>query len=393
MSSENASTAGVFADRAVLSPEYVPDRLVGREEELANVEYALNPMIFGREPDDVLVSGPCGAGKTVSAKYSAQRQTRYAREQGLAAGWVYVDCLRASTEPQLLRAAADGLNDTDATGIEIPDSGLSTGAYRDRLRAILESTYDAAMIVLDGLDHIADAVAVPPGGGLESCVVSHIGIVDGDPAGRLGVTRETLVETEQRFDRYDAGDLGEILRDRRDAFAEGRLDPAALDRAATLAAARGGDAAAAIAMLRVAGERVREGGETTVGPGDVTAAADRVDHLLIREQLAGLTDHGRLVALALARLTGEYGYGSFSTRRIHEAYAAVCRERGREPRTERRVLDFLDEQARLGLTDQGTHWGGRADGNYKTHRLRTRQVAIDRALGASDENGGCEKSL
>lgn len=393
MTQHDVSTAEVFADRELLTRSYVPDRLVGREEELANMEYALNPMIFGRESDDVLVYGARGTGKTVSATYSARRQTRYAREQGLAAGWVYVDCLRASTESQVLRVAADGLNDPDATGVVVPDSGLSTGAYRDRLRSIIDSAYDAVVIVLDRIAHLSDDAGIPLDSRPESCVASHIGIVDGDPADRLdGAIREALGGTEQEFDRYDADALAGILRSRQAAFAEGRLDPAALERAATLAAAQGGDAAAAIAMLRVAGDRVRENRTTSVGPGDVTAAADRVDHLRLREQLAGLTDHARLVALALARLTRAEGYGSFPTRTVHEAYTAVCDERSREPRTERRVLDFLDTQARLGLTDQETHWGGRADGNYKTHRLQTRPVAVYRALGAPDGTGR-EKSL
>ncbi len=390
MTRENAAAADVFADRAVLSPAYVPDRLVGREEELANVEYALNPMIFGREPDDVLVHGPRGTGKTACARYSARRQTRYAREQGLSAGCAYVDCLRVSTGVRAIRAVANQLNDAAATDVVIPESGLSTAEYRDRLRAILETGYDAAVVVFDRLDHLgSDVDAVLGHGAPASCVVSHIGVVDGD-AGTGGIddaVRGALAGTEQAFDRYDADALAEILRDRRKAFAEGRLDPAALDRAADLAAADGGNATTAVALLRLAGDRVR-GGDGVVGPAAVAAAAEAVDHVLLQDRLAPLAEHARLVARALASLTREHG-GAFRTRRVSDTYAACCRERERSPRTERRVLDFLHELARLGLTEQSTHWGGRADGNYKTHRLTAHPATVLRALG--DSPG--EKSL
>jgi len=394
MTRENAAAADVFADRAVLSPAYVPDRFVGREEELANVEYALNPMIFGREPDDVLIHGPRGTGKTACARYSARRQTRYAREQGLSAGCAYVDCLRVSTGVRVIRAVANQLNDAAATGVAIPESGLSTAAYRDRLRAVLETGYDAAVVVLDRLNHLgSDVDAVLGHGALASCVVSHIGVVDGD-TGTGGIddaVRGALAGTEQAFDRYDAEALAEILRDRRQAFAEGRLDPAALDRAADLAAADGGNAATAVALLRLAGDRVRDGdgdGDGVVGPAAVAAAAEAVDHVLLQDRLAPLAEHARLVARALASLTREHG-GAFRTRRVSDTYAACCRERERSPRTERRVLDFLHDLARLGLTEQSTHWGGRADGNYKTHRLTAHPTTVLRALGESPG----EKSL
>jgi len=384
MTSENATTAGLFADRAVLAPEYVPDRLVGREEELANVEYALNPMIFGREPDDMLIHGPPGVGKTACAKYSARRQTQYASEQGLAAGWAYVDCLYTSTAAGVARTVATQFNEREETGVEVPDSGLSTGEYLDRLRAVLDARYDAAVITLDRVDHLGGDVGTVVDGGTDpaQCVVSHICIVDDETGGDTGEpddpVRGALGTTEQSFDRYDAEDLTGILRDRRDAFVEGALERRTLDRAAELAA---GDAMKAIATLRVAGERVREGGGTTVGPADVAAATDRVDHIRLRDTLSALSEHSRLVVRALADLSREHGPGAFRTARVYDAYAERCREQGRRPRTDRRVLDFLGEHARLGVTEQRSHWGGRGDGNYKTHRLTKPPATVFRALG------------
>ncbi len=380
MTGENLTTGDVFADRTLLAPEYAPgERLVGREEELANVEYALNPMIFGREPDSVLVRGPRGAGKTACARYSARRQTQYAREQGLAAGWASVDCLHCSTEAGVARAVASRLDDA-GTGVAVPDSGLSTGEYRDRLDAVLEAAYDAAVVILDRVDHLeGDGLVAWLGPGEEgpSTVVSVIGIVDGE------ATHGVLGGTEQRFDPYDVDRLRDILAGRRDAFVEDALAAGTLERAARVGAAAGGDAGRAIAALRLAGERVAQREGSVVGPADVDAVAGEVEHVRVRDRLEALGTHSRLTLLALASLTSTRDGEAFRTRRVHEAYVERCRERGRSPRTERRVLDFLDEHERLGLTDQSSHWGGRADGNYKIHRLGPSPDAVLTAVGAS----------
>ena len=380
MTGENLATRDVFADRELLAPEYVPrERLVGREEELANVEYALNPMIFGREPDSVLVRGPRGVGKTACARYSARRQTRYAREQGLAAGWAAVDCLHRTTEAGVARAVATRLDDA-GTGVAVPDSGLSTAEYRDRLGAVLEAAHDAAVVILDRVDHLKGDRLVEwlgPGAEGPSTVVSVIGIVDGD------ATHRVLGGTEQWFDPYDVDRLTDILERRRDAFVEDALAAGTPERAARVGAAAGGDAGRAIAALRLAGERVagREG--SVVRPADVDAVAGAVEHVRVRDRLKAVGTHSQLTLLALASLASAGDGRPFRTRRVHEAYAEHCRERGHSPRSGRRVLDFLDEHERLGLTEQSTHWGGRADGNYKTHRLRPSPDAVLAAVESS----------
>lgn len=386
MTTDNATTE-ILADERLLTPEYVPeDRLVDREEELAEIEYAVNPMIFGREPDDLLVHGPTGTGKTTCVRYSARRQARYASEQGVRAGWAYVDCLEASTDAAVARTVATQINDPAVTGLEIPESGLSTDEYRTRLRRILDERFDAALLVLDGLDRLdTDRLPVLSEGddvGPESCLVSVVGIVDGRPDATTLTEqfRTTVAETTCRFEPYSVERLREILDARRDAFADGALKPAAVSRTAELASDPHGDAGKAIAILRLAGQLARERGEPVVRQSAVEEAADDVECLRIRDAVGALSTHSQLVLLALASLTGTHEENAFRTARIYESYVEQCRERGERPRSERRVQDYLNEHASLGLTAQRARWGGRADGNYNTHRLLTRPDVLERAL-------------
>ena len=383
MTTENVTTGVVFADRHFLAPDYLPgERLVDREVELANVEYAVNPMIFGREPDNLLVHGPRGVGKSTCVRYSARRQTRYASEQGITAGRAYVDCLAASTDTKASKAIATQLNDSTVTGVEIPDSGLSTTEYHDRLLTVLDRRYDAAVFVLDRIDWLkAGRLPLVFEDGPESCIVGVIGIVDGDPdSSPLGTEVRGVLGTEYRFDPYDVDQLVDILERRRDAFVDGALETGALLRAAELAGDPYGDAERAIAMLRLAGDAVRDRGDASVGPVDVEAAADGVASVRTRDVLTALADHARLVVLALASLTEDADTDALRTMRVYSAYIDLCRRRGERPRSERRVQGFLNDLAGLGLTEQATHWGGRADGNYKTHRLSQSPDVVFRAL-------------
>lgn len=402
MGTERTAAGSVFADESLLSAEFVPtERFVDRQEELANVEYATTPMIFGRDSDNVLVRGPVGTGKSTCVEYSLRRQIRNAAEQGLSIGYASLDCLETRTEAAATRSIATQLNDPKTTGVAVPDSGLSTRAYHDRLRTIVRRQYDGAVVVLDRLDRLdGERLPLLLGGAdeedQESCVVTLVTIVDTDRghstlSGKLG---PVVGETEQWFDPYTADDLEPILDARRGAFVDGALDPETIPRAAALGAAGRGNAARGVALLRLAGRHADDVGRSTVGPSDVEAAADRVDQYLLESWVSVLPRHSRLVLHALARLTGTEEGGErtddraeatndraeFRTVRVHEAYVDSCREFGDRPRTKRRVHDFLEDHAALGLVDQRTHWGGRADGNYKSHRLQRSPGSVSAAV-------------
>jgi len=48
------------------------------------------------------------------------------------------------------------VNDPDATGINVPDKGLSTSTYYKRLWRILDQRYDVVLIILDEIDKLDD---------------------------------------------------------------------------------------------------------------------------------------------------------------------------------------------------------------------------------------------
>ncbi|WP_247004772.1 Cdc6/Cdc18 family protein [Halosolutus gelatinilyticus] len=366
----------IFADERLLDPEYLPtDRFAGRDEEIASIEYAVTPIVFGTQPDNVLIHGRWGTGKTTCATYSIRREVQHAREQGVRAGFVYVDCGDRPTETNVTRTVAQRLNDPSITELAIPETGLSLREYRDRFRTVLDARYDVVLVVLDRMDRMDDETlplefVLSDADGPRDCAVGIIGICDGvveDVANEA--VESSLWDSHIGFDPYGRDELLEILDPRLDAFADGAIVDEAISRAASIASEPYGNARTAIDLLRFAGERADERGDSVVTAETIESVAADVETIRTREAIASLPRHSRLALLALASVSSDRPGESVRTTTIHEAYEGVCRDHDTRPRTARRLQDFLNEHADLGFTQTAAHWGGRGEGNYKTHRL------------------------
>lgn len=381
------SPPDVFADRRLLEVDYLPgrDRIVDRVELIARLDDAVNPIIFGRRPERVLVSGHTGTGKTLCTRYVANRVARYAAEQGVSAAVAHVDCLSVSTKTGVVRTVAADLNDPDTTGLSIPSRGLSLSAYDDRLRTVLEECYDVVLFLFDRIDYAEsfDVVARIAEIETDTCEVGSISI-SGDPtiADRMSnAVENALAERAFVFPPYDDTELRTILERRQDAFRSDSLEDGVIQRVVELSSEGIPDARTAIETLLVAGDIARAEDADTVRTAFVPRAHERVRSNRLREkfdQISGDTDR---LLYALSTLTREEPDTDwFRTARVYEAYTAMCREQGDEPLTARRIRDLLAHVATLGITKRDDNWGGRAEGNYTTHQLLVEPEAVERAV-------------
>jgi cell division control protein 6 len=373
-----------FVNRKRLADQYVPprDRIVGREEEIAYLDDSVNPIIFGRDPADVLLHGPVGTGKSLCARYVVERQIRYATEQGFDAGYAVVDALAAKSAVGVVRSFASQLND-GSTGVTVPDRGLGLAAYETRLQEIYERRYDAVLLVLDHVEYFDPETLTRLAERCSrhsSCRVAMVFVSDDpDYVDALATqVRERLATNEFRFEPYDRSELQRILDSRRDALVEDALTAAAADRIVSLAVADRG-AATVVRLLRAAGDVARESGRRRIDVSAVSAGLQRVRADRVTERLDSLPPHAWYVLRAVWALTAATGDPP-RTAAVEERYRAVCAERGVEPLSDRRVREILTEFDRRSLTVKAWKTGGRATGNYSTHRLLPDVDAVERAL-------------
>ena len=386
----------IFANKELLEINHLPKegRIVGRDDEIADLANAVNPAIFGQSPSNVLIYGKTGTGKSLCAKHISQRLVRVAGEEGVDAAFAYVDCAQDSTETQAVQTIASTLNKPEDTDVRIPDKGLSTSTYYKRLWDILDEQYDVVLIILDEVDKLDDDGIL-----MQLSRAGEAGKLDGCKLGVIGISnkikykdrmdervKSSLCEREFVFPPYDATQLRSIMEARSDAFRDGVLDSSTIPRAAALAAREHGDARKAIDILRYAGEIAQSSGAETVREGFVVQARERAETDRFRELIRGSTPHSRYVLQALAVLSlNQPETDGFRTTRIYDVYEEVCRQEGSEPLSLRRVRDLLKEHAFLDILEQSRRSGGSAEGSYTEHQLLEDPDVVKKVLVETDE--------
>src|SRR6056297_4349118 len=234
-----------------------------------------------------------------------------ADEEGVTAGFAYVDCAQDSTETQAVQTIASALNDRAVTDVKIPDRGISTATYYKRLWSILDSRLDVSLIILDEIDKLdGDDILMQlsragEAGKIEDCKIGVIGISNKIKyKDRMDErVKSSLCEREFVFPPYDATQLRAIMDARSDAFREGVLDESVVPRAAALAAKEHGDARKAIDILRYAGELAQAENAETVREEYVKKARERAENDRFRELIRGATPHSKYVLQALTVLS------------------------------------------------------------------------------------------
>ncbi|WP_336003513.1 orc1/cdc6 family replication initiation protein [Halorientalis halophila] len=381
----------IFSNKELLEINHLPDegRIVGRDEEISQLANAVNPAIFGQSPSNILIYGKTGTGKSLCAKYVSQRLIGTADEEGVTAGFAYVDCAQDSTETQAVQTIASALNDEAATGVKIPDRGISTATYYKRLWSILDAQLDVALVILDEIDKLdSDDILMQlsragEAGKIEDCKIGVIGISNKIKyKDRMDErVKSSLCEREFVFPPYDATQLRSIMEARSDAFRDGVLDESVIPRAAALAAKEHGDARKAIDILRYAGEIAQSNDLGTVREDFVIQARERAETDRFRELIRGSTPHSRHVLQALTVLSLDEGdEEAFRTTRVFEVYQQICRQEGADPLSLRRVRDLLKEHAFLDILEQSRHSGGSAEGSYTEHQLLEDPHVVKRVL-------------
>ncbi|WP_416840419.1 orc1/cdc6 family replication initiation protein [Haloferax sp. DFSO52] len=383
----------IFARKQLLKIGHIPeaDRIVGRDEEIRKLASALNPAVFGHSPNNVLIYGKTGTGKSLCARHVTKRCREVASNQDVNVGLAFIDCSQQTTETQAIRKIGKILNDEDATSVSIPESGLSTAQYYDRFWKIADSLYDSVIIVLDEIDRIADdnilmqLSRAEEAEKIRDCGLGIIGISNKiDYKERMNErVKSSLQEREYIFAPYDASKLTNIMENRDDAFKDGVLEEGVISLCAALAAQEHGDARKAIDIFRHAGEIAFEEESSTVGERHVRAAQELAERDRFRELIAGIPAQAKAALLSLAQLSIHNKQHRFSTSEIFEEYERLSADVNLERLSERRVYDLLKEQAFLGVIEMNRTGGGRGQGSYMEHHL-VEEPTIVRAVLQED---------
>lgn len=371
----------IFVDKEKLHPDYIPDKLPHREEQIKRIGSILVPALEGIRPNNILIYGLTGTGKTAVTLFVLKRLREKTIELGSKFRYAYVNTRKTDTPYRILAEIARSL------GLRIPHTGLAKAEVYRRYIEALENWGGVHIVVLDEIDyyvknHGDDLLykLARINEELSSSKVSIIGITNDinfvenlDPR-----VRSSLGEEEIVFPPYNAEQLEDILWERaREAFTPAAISLDVIKYCAALAAREHGDARRALDLLRVAGEIAEREGAEKVLVKHVRRAAQEIEYGRIQQVISTLPLHAKLVLKAIALIVREKGHAT--TGETYDKYRGLAMSLGLDPLTQRRVSEIINELDMLGLVNAIVVSRGRY-GKTKMIRIRDSLEVIEKTL-------------
>ncbi|RLM88486.1 Cdc6/Cdc18 family protein [Haloarcula sp. Atlit-7R] len=389
----------IFADKRPLDEDYTPETILCREDEVSRYSEALQDVIEGFGPNNVFIYGQTGNGKTVVTKKMMEFLRDEAAQHDVPVTILEINCNKDDSIFNVLISLVNQLRPPDD---QVPEQGPTKGFLWSTLYDELDDLEGDVVVVLDEIDMLGadndkllyEFPRARKMGSLEDTRVGVIGISNNhmfkdslDPR-----VKSTLCEYEIFFSPYDATELTDILQHYADlVFRDGIIDEGVIQLCAARAAQEQGDAREALDLLETAGNIARKQDAEQVTKAHVEEAGSRVEEqrvlTIVREQL---TSQMKLALLATAFLNID-DEASPRAKNIYQVYENICQVCGYEPRSKRRVNDFLDSIRLYGLLERDERNLGRAGGRSYIHTLEVSPELVFEGL--KQDQDGSESTL
>jgi len=349
----------IFNKRFVLLPDYVPERLIGRDEQIRQVASALSPALSGDKPHNVFIYGKTGVGKTAVTKYVLIELDKEVKKRGVNVKSVFINCNQINTTTRIIKRICNVVSPE----FEIPSTGIATSEYYDKLWKILNDFGGITIVVLDEIDKLRgesilyNLLRARENMDITEGFISIIGISN-DLTYKERIDPRVISSFGSReyvFPPYNALQLQKILEDRvKIGFREGALEEGVIPLCSALAAQEHGDARKALMLLEYAGEIAVEKGKDKVGEEDVWDAQKMLEMDRIIETVSTLPYHQKLVLQAILNEGKEA-----TTNDVYIAYRKICEMNSLKPLTKIRISNFISELEMLGLINAREIYKGR----------------------------------
>ncbi|WP_227354564.1 Cdc6/Cdc18 family protein [Haladaptatus salinisoli] len=388
-----------YKNREALLDDYTPDTLVGRDSELEEYHGALQPAIYGEQPDNIFLYGKAGVGKTAATRFLLDKLENNADDYDdldIFTELVNCDGLNSS-----YRVASHLVNILRDPANRISETGYSRSQVYELMWDELDSHGGIILLVLDEIDHLKDdsiLYQLSRARENENLTEARIGLIgiSNDLTFRDGLSpkvRSSLCERSISFSTYDANELRAVLEQRREvAFKDDVLTDDVIPLCAAFGAQESGDARKALDLLLKAGDLAREENAEKVSEEHVRRGRDLLEREQVARGIADLNDHERLVVYALATLEAE-GETPARSREIYSRYKALSEAARREALTARWLREHLDDLAMLGILSVSEINEGSAGGKYREYALQQDLAVVLDALEETLEAMGVHTSV
>lgn len=374
----------IFKDKSVLFHDYIPKRLLFREEQISKLAQHLTSLIRRQRTSNLFIYGKPGTGKTAVTRYVINRIMEKIKNTEYFFFVSYVNCRLAGTEYRVIRSMSESI------GLDLPFTGLSTEEAMERFISYIKTKGYPILIVLDEID----ALVMRYGDKLlyiltrlnyndRSILSMIIGISNDlrfkeflDPRVLSSLSEEEII-----FKPYTSLELEQILLDRVPlAFYENAISKSAIKLAAAISGSENGDARKALDLIRVAGEIAEVEGTSCVTEEHVKKAYASIDKERINEVIKSLPLHSKLILTALYLITLKSPNSRIKSSVLYDKYVLITKQFGDNPLSSRRFYGLLTELSMLGIVDKKITNFGRRGGRYSTVKLGITLNMLENAL-------------
>ncbi|ASI13388.1 Orc1/Cdc6 family replication initiation protein [Candidatus Mancarchaeum acidiphilum] len=347
----------IFQNREVLSPHYIPKKLIFREKEINDIEKAIAPSLKGEKGRNLFIYGKTGTGKTTCTKYVINEISTL---PNIKTKISYINCRIYNSRYRVLnKIVSDHLPN-------YAKRGFGTVDLYEKLINWMEEDTKVLVIALDEIDMVKDLddliyTLTRINSDIRFGGVSIIGISnnvsfkdDLDPR-----SLSALYESELVFPSYYANELYAIIKDRViEGFKENAISDEVLHYIAAAAAKEGGDARFSLNVLSEAGEYAELNNEDSVKMADAEKAIQKAGEDAVYELISTLPYDQKLVLYSIVLIAESGGsYKKLSdgidtyifSGEIYSRYKSLAEGLHKTFKSERWYRNYISELETYGL--------------------------------------------
>jgi len=321
----------IFRDERLLMPDYIPDELPHREREIDEIAYSLKPILNDSKPENIVIIGQSGTGKTTTVKYVANELESHTKKALI----IYINCWEFPTRHGILTKMISSFGDF------VPRRGIATDELLEKLSSIAKGEKKTPVVILDEVDRLEkeskeenvlyDLARSKEVLGLDIAVIAITN--DENFSSRLDSRiRVSLLQKQLHFKPYTPNQLRDILKERaKKALRAATYDDDVIGLCVAYGVKAGGDARTAISSLWRAGRNAEREDRGKILPEDVKRAYGEASDAKKEEQAETLNEkEKRILELLEERewTSGELGDALQMEERLLRNYIANLEKLG-----------------------------------------------------------------
>jgi cell division control protein 6 len=366
------STSQIFESKKPLNTDITPThkQFVGREEEKAQVADILKDLLRGDIPENFLLTGNTGYGKTACTKLLLNDL-----DQQMGEDFIYLYISDCPTENKVLREISERLelgsrakNNRVLYNLikeEITEKDLKLVIVLDEVDVLFRGRDDHGNPLFKKLFELRGDVLNNSDGCLVLAGVTNVVDImeDFGPRVKSRFDSSNVIQ----FSSYNAFQLEKILEKRKQqAFKNGVVKEGVLSKVSAKVAQEDGDARKAIQMLKKAGEIAERNDDEMVRKSHVDQASKLIEKNRVMDAVKSLPKQEKLVLYSILDMRKK----QVKTGEVYSHYEKIGKKEDITTLTQRRVGDLIGDLDMQGLITAKTE-------NLSGSRGRTRKIKYD----------------